>query len=144
MKTNHYMNFTNHMLADMEAFLKVIHGSFLTTSKQPLPILKQAAEIVFNNSSTVHDKGLYDKLIMDCSFKQNLFTKRPHDFTGGCKSFHPVLTSNGFCYSFNSNQTSDVWKQSKVIKSFQNVFKWEPSREHFRGPGIVEGKFDIC
>ena len=63
---------------NMATFLIAMHGSFLTTSKKPLPIWKNLANELFNetqNELQTRKKGLYDKLIMECSFKGQLVSE---------------------------------------------------------------------
>ena len=60
---------------NIASFLIAIQGSFLTASKKPLPIWKNLANELFNetqNDLQTRKKGLYDKLIMECSFKGQL------------------------------------------------------------------------
>ena len=84
-------------------------------------------------------KGLYDKLIIDCAFREDISLKRRPD--GGCPGFYPTLTTNGMCYTFNGKPTSELWQDSKMINSFSAIF---PSHSNdnktFGGSRTVQGK----
>ena len=56
--------------------------------------------------------GMYDKLVMQYAFNQNILKKQQDDYDGGSELFTPTLTTNGLCYSFNSENYSSVWKES--------------------------------
>ena len=65
----------------------------------------ETAETVFNDTkdrSFVERYGLYDKVIMGCSFQEDLTKKKLTDTEsqGGCQYFHQSLTNNSLCYSF--------------------------------------------
>ena len=67
-----------YIMDNMEPFLIAMHGSFLTASKKPLPIWKNLANELFNktqNELQTRKKGLYDKLIMECSFMGQLISE---------------------------------------------------------------------
>ena len=76
--------------------ITVYSGSFPTTRKKPLPIWRTTAQDVFGKNllkdSVVKENGLYDKVIMDCSFKETL--GKSMDLTGGCKYFKETLTGS--------------------------------------------------
>ena len=42
----------------------------------------------------------------------NILKKQQDDYDGGSELFTPTLTTNGLCYSFNSENYSSVWKES--------------------------------
>ena len=85
-------------------------------------------------------KGLYDKLIIDCAFREDISLKRKPD--GGCPGFYPTLTTNGMCYTFNGKPTSELWQSSKMIDSFTTLFPSHPtSNKTFGGPRSVQGMF---
>ena len=69
----------------------------------------------------VADNGLYNKLIMKCSFKDRM-SKISKTETEGCRGFRPTITSNGMCYTFNGKKTSELWKPSGMITTFANLF----------------------
>ena len=88
----------------------------------------------------VQTKGLYDKLIIDCAFKEDISLKRQPDC--GCKGFHPTLTTNGMCYTFNGKPTSELWQPSKMINSFSTLFPSHPTNNKtFGGPRTAQGIF---
>ena len=88
----------------------------------------------------VQTKGLYDKLIIDCAFQEDISLKRQPD--GGCKGFHPTLTTNGMCYTFNGKPTSELWQPSKMINSFSTLFPLRPTNNKtFGGPRTAQGIF---
>lgn len=85
-------------------------------------------------------KGLYDKLIIDCAFREDISLKRKPD--EGCPGFYPTLTTNGMCYTFNGKPTSELWQSSKMIESFTTLFPSHPtSNKTFGGPRSVQGMF---
>ena len=93
--------------------------------KSPLPIWKQTAEKSFsliNDDDVVKKRGTYDKIIIDCAFREDLRRKESPDPDGGCDGFHPSLTTNGICYTFNGKRTSDIWQSSEMITTFSNLF----------------------
>ena len=61
-------------------------------------------------------------MIIDCAFKENLRRKKNPEPNGGCEGFLPSLTTNGMCFTFNGNETSKLWKPSKLITAFTNLF----------------------
>ena len=145
MKTNDLFNFTKIVRGNLKEFLMVTHGSFLTAEKQDLPLWFQTANILFNQTrkmnSHMKKKSHYDKLIMECAFRRNLLTQRDFDHEGGCEFFNPTLTSNGLCYSFNSQTVSRIWKPTNLTNAFQDVFPTTFSNEVFFGAGKSEGKY---
>ena len=88
----------------------------------------------------LNTKGLYDKLIIDCAFREDISLKRKPD--GGCPGFYPTLTTNGMCYTFNGKPTSELWQSSKMIDSFTTLFPSHPtSNKTFGGSRSVQGMF---
>ena len=86
----------------------------------------------------VQTKGLYDKLIIDCAFREDISLKRQPG--NSCKGFHPTLTTNGMCYTFNGKPTSELWQPSKMINSFSTLFPLHPTNNKtFGGPRTVQG-----
>ena len=135
MKSNYYLNFTNHIRADWSSFLTASHGSFKTASNQTLPIWNEVAKKLFNATHISNDKsgkGLYDKLIMQCGFREEISKKKHFDLKGGCSSFHPTLTTNGMCHSFNSDNTSNIWQSSNITKFFSSMFPGIQSQKKFQ------------
>ena len=144
MKNNRNFNFTHYVKKNMKAFLLATHGSFLTASKETSPFYSQTAQTLFNQSNVdSSQKGYYDKLIMECAFREDLFTKRPFDLDGGCELFSPALTTNGFCYSFNAMPTADIWNSTDIMDEFRNSFPSHHSEEFFHDFGRKQGKIDF-
>ena len=135
MKVNQFLNFTNLVRADWTTFINAIHGSFKTASNQTLPIWNEVANKLFNATHISDDmtgKGLYDKLIMQCGFREDMSKKMHFNLKGGCDSFHPTLTTNGMCHSFNSEITSNIWQSSNVTNSSSTMFPWKQSEKKFQ------------
>ena len=135
MKVSQSLDFTNHIKADLTSFLIAIHGSFKTASNKTLPIWNEVAKKLFKAQHISEDmsgKGLHDKLIMQCGFREDMSKKKQFNLKGGCDSFHPTLTTNGMCYSFNSEITSNIWKSSNITKSISNIFPWKRSEKKFQ------------
>ena len=135
MKVNTFLSFTNHIRADLSTFLFAIHGSFKTASEQTLPIWKEVAKKLFNATHISSDKlgkGLYDKLIMQCGFREDMSKKEHFNLKGGCDSFYPTLTTNGMCHSFNSEISSNIWQSSNITNSFSTTFPREQSEKKFQ------------
>ena len=125
MPNNTFFNFTNYIRADLRTFLIAIHGSSLTASNQTLPIWKQLGSMLLNSTNGLHDnmaRGLYDKLIMQCGFKQDISQREHFTPEGGCHLFDPTLTTNGMCYTFNGAKTSDIWKSTELTNLFKDIF----------------------
>ena len=143
MKNNHHFKFTEHIKADMTAFLIATHGSFLTTDKQPPSVWTKVAEAIFNE--TTHTPGMskkstYNKLIMKCAFKESIGREKNIHLDGACEGFHPTITTNGFCYSFGGPKISHIWKPSNITNAFDNTFTWDNHQEMFFGATIIDGK----
>ena len=137
-------NFTQHIQEDFSTFWKVYAGSFPTALKDSSNVWGETAGKVFGqalNQSSVEEIGLYDKLIMDCSFKERLMKKAgtDADLSGGCKYFDHTLTSNGLCYSFNGLAPSSTWRPSNVIQAFNETFNTKHGSEKFGGAGSNQG-----
>ena len=118
-------------------------GSFPTASQDTLPIWATTAETAFRNTKEekiVKRRGLYDKSIIDCAFREDLRRRKFPEVNGGCKGFYPSLTTNGMCYTFNGKATSEVWKSSDVISTFNDLFPTESkSNKFFGGSRTVQG-----
>ena len=104
---------------DFQTCLKIIFnailslGSFHTASKHPLTVWGETAKKYFNlikNDDFVKRRGVYDKMIIDCAFREDLRRRRSPDPNGGCEGFQPSLTTNGMCHTFNGKKTSELWK----------------------------------
>jgi hypothetical protein len=118
-------------------------GSFPTASKLTLPIWAHTAKLTFNHTKeekSVQNIGVYDKSIIDCAFREDLRKKKIPDAIGGCKGFHPSLTTNGMCYTFNGKSPSALWKSSKMISTFATLFKSNSTEDKvFGGSRTVQG-----
>ena len=130
----------------MKTFLTALHGSVLMASKEALPIWGRVADQSFNQTRSEHSNskvGQYDKLVMQYAFKQNILRKQQDDYDGGSELFTPTLTTNGLCYSFNSEDYSSVWKESEVTNTFNELFPHNNTATFFQGAEITDGEFLI-
>ena len=113
--------------------------------KYPLSIWKETAEKSFNlinGDDFVKKFGMYDKIIIDCAFREDLSQKENPDSVGGCDGFHPSLTTNGLCYTFNGKATSDLWKSSDMITTFSKIFQTKyKNNKTFGGSRTVQGNY---
>ena len=75
-------------------------------------------------------------------FKQNILRKHRDDYDadGGSELFTPTLTTNGLCYSFNGEKYSDVWKESEVTNTFNELFPHNSSAGFFQGAEVTDGE----
>ena len=109
----------------------------------PLSVWKETAEKSFkliNGDDIVKRRGTYDKIIIDCAFREDLRRKGNPDPDGGCDGFHPSLTTNGMCYTFNGKRTSDLWQSSQMITTFNNLFPSHSNNNNtFGGSRTVQG-----
>ena len=110
--------------------------------KSPLPIWSEIAKGTFSHirgDEFVNRGGVYDKVIIDCAFRENLRRKLP-DSIGGCEGFHPSLTTNGICYTFNGKATSELWKSSEITNTLTDLFpSFSRNNKHFGGSRTVQG-----
>ena len=120
-------------------------GSFHTAMKSPLPIWSDTAKKVFSHTKGddfVNRRGVYDKIIIDCAFRENLMRRKRPDSNGGCEGFSPSLTTNGMCYTFNGKETSELWKPSEIITSFTDLFPSHSRNDKtFGGSRTVQGNY---
>ena len=120
-------------------------GSFHTPLKHPLPIWRKTAKAVFNQTKDVgyvKQRGVYEKMIIDCAFRENLQRKKELSDGGGCEDFEPSLTSNGICYTFNGYHSSELWKNSKMTTAFAKLFPLKiESDKRFGGSRTTQGNF---
>ena len=139
-------DFTNQIKKDMPTFLATYAASIQTISGHSTntALWRDVAKRIFKETRKEEDvikQGYYDKLIMSCTFKVPLMSKRP-DIIRGCMDFYHSLTSNGLCQSFNSIEPSRLWKDADIIQSFNQVFgRFQDKNRRFRGIGHSEGKF---
>ena len=85
-------------------------------------------------------KGLFDGLFLDCSFQEQFMTE---GLTGGCNLFQQSLTSNGLCFSFNTETPSNIWDDSFSLATVMEEFgDLKPTKFfNFTGTGSKEGRF---
>ena len=121
-------------------------GSFHTASKYPLSIWKETAKKSFNSikdDDFVQRRGVYDKLIIDCAFRENLKKKKLPDVDQGCEGFQPSLTTNGMCYTFNGKENDELWKSSLLTSTFKNLFPlMSENNKNFGGERTAQGNFN--
>ena len=121
----------------------IFSGTFPTALKYPLPFWHETAKEMFSNveeGQYVQSNGLFDKLIVDCAFREDISLKKHPDGTGGCEGFYPTLTTNGLCYTFNGKSSSELWQSSKMINTFQTLFPSNPkNNKTFGGLRTVQG-----
>ena len=87
----------------------------------------------------VSQRGVYDKFIIDCAFKENLQRKKKPS-SGGCDGFEPSITTNGMCYTFNGEHSSDIWKTSEMMTAFFQLFPGQDQRKKtFGGTRTTQG-----
>ena len=92
------------------------------------------------NEDFIGQRGTYDKLIIDCAFKKSLQRKKQPS-NGGCDNFEPSITTNGLCYTFNGQSSSEIWKPSKMMTTFSHLFPSEAqNKKKFGGTRTVQGK----
>ena len=95
---------------------------------------------VFNSVISDLYRGHFDKLVLDCAFKQNLLTDRKSIFgmAGSCEMFRPMLTMQGFCHTFNGITLKKVWQSNDMMNAFQDTFRTDHLGEYFQGAGQAE------
>ena len=146
MENNYLFDFTKYIREDMRTFLIAHHGSVMTASKETMQIWGQVADESFNQTRSEHSSskvGMYDKLVMQYAFKQNIWNKHQDDYDGGSELFTPTLTTNGLCHSFNSENYSSVWKESEVTNNFNELFPHNNIAEFFQGAQVTDGEILI-
>ena len=146
MENNYLFDFTKYIREDMKTFLIAHHGSVLMASKEAMQIWEKVADESFNQTRSEHMSskvGMYDKLVMQYAFKENIQKKQQNDYDGGSELFTPTLTTNGLCYSFNSENYSSVWKESEVTNTFNGLFPHNKSAGFFQGAEVTDGEILI-
>ena len=102
---------------------------------------------MFNNTREegfVNRNSIFDKVIIDCAFREDLRRKKVPDLAGGCDGFQPSLTTGGFCYTFNGKESSSLWKSSEMINTFSNVFPSNlTGNKKFGGSRTAQGKYNL-
>ena len=145
LKNNTLFDFTNYIKEDLTTFLASYSASFPSTQLQQTTskLLKKAAKNVFLDSYLDRDikgNGNYDNLIMDC-FHQKPLLSHKIDLSRGCSDFYPILTNNGLCHTFNGIESSKIWNDAEIIKSFNKLFgNYETTSKTFWGSGASKGK----
>jgi hypothetical protein len=140
-------DFSNDIVEDFSTFFKVISGSFPTALKETQPtIWFETAKVVFNDTlhrDFVEKYGLYDKVIMGCSFREDLTKKKWKDTEpqGGCQYFDQSVTNNGLCYSFNALKPSTIWKPSQLINLLEKNVTEDYFDYRYGGTGATRGNF---
>ena len=142
-------DFTRYIKDDYSSFLQVYMHSYPTVIDNPKMNLvwQKAAERMFGDTldnRIVHGNGMFDKLFLDCSFKGQ-FLKAGKPLTGNCDMFQPSLTSNGLCFSFNTNSTpSSIWSNSfSFAKAIEEMGAIKPRKVlNFAGAGANEGRYN--
>ena len=139
-------DYSQFILQDIPTFLRVSAGSHPTALKQRFPVWQWLGSTVFKHTvdqEIVENKGLYDKSVIQCSFKKmaakNIVKKSL--ISSGCEFFQHSLTNNGFCYSFNGLGSSDIWRPSKLIEAFHRDFSTTQQRfqQNYAGAGTNQG-----
>ena len=138
--------FTKLIRDDFLTFLQVyIHSHPTATDNQKMNLVWQkAAEKVFGatlDSGIVHGNGLFDKLFLNCSFKgQFMMAVEPLD--RDCDLFQQSVTSNGLCFSFNTETPSNIWSDSfSLAKAVEEMGAIKPRKIlNFGGAGASEGE----
>jgi hypothetical protein len=140
-------DFSSQIVEDFSTFFKVINGSFPTAlNGTQASIWFETAKAVFNDTkhpAFVEKYGLYDKVIMSCSFQEDLTKKKVKDteFQGGCQYFDQSLTNNGLCYSFNALKPSSIWKTSQLINLLEENARTDYFNYRYGGTGATRGNF---
>ena len=108
----------------------------------PQTFWRQIAKHLFSSIKEDKGTGIMDKVIIDCAFKEDLQLRKKYpEGHGGCNGFHPSLTTNGMCYTFNGKETSELWQPSEMFTTFANLFPLKHKTNNtFGGRGTVQGK----
>ena len=145
MEKNKFFNFTRHIHADLKTFLIATHGSQLDPARNSSLVWRETAQNLYENlkdDSFVLDNGLYDKLIMECTFRRNLLRKKTFDHDkDGCDAFLPTLTTNGLCHTINGQKPSKTWREANITTELDKLFPKNHSVEYFQGAGATEGRY---
>ena len=116
-----------------------------------------------NNETNAKDSVYFDNLIIDCAYQRPLMMMSndyepdqensfvQHSIQNpkglkiedlGCDQFHPILTSNGLCHSFNGVGPENIYSNAKIVQAFISLFgSIDKQSKKFRGTGHSEGKF---
>ena len=141
-------DYPKYILQDFETILNVFSGSHATALKHNTQLWHEVAKAVFKDiisNNVVGNKGVFDKSIIQCSFKKRMvkFQQKNSLFSSGCELFQRTLTNNGVCYSFNALKSFDVWRESKVLDTFHRNLKgkFHNTLRNYAGAGANEGNY---
>ena len=120
-------------------------GTFHTPQKEIQSTWNRTATRVFKpeemqSDEIINEKGLYDKMIMDCAFKEDLKRRVDPNIEGGCDDFFFSLTTNGLCYTFNGKPADTVWEPSTKMDEVLKIWPQGKADKNFGGSGAVQGK----
>ena len=139
-------DFTKNIQDDFWTFVQVYMQSHLTgvDNNEINTVWMKTAKKIFGSildDKIVQSNGMFDGLFLDCSFQEQFMTE---ELAGGCNLFKHSLTSNGLCFSFNSEIPSNIWDNTfslaKVIGAVREIKTTNIS--NFAGTGSKEGKFN--
>ena len=113
-------------------------------NKKMNKVWTKAAKKVFGatlDKTVVQSNGLFDGLFLDCSFQEQFMIE---ELAGECNLFQQSMTSNGLCFSFNTENPSNIWKNgSSLVKAIEDLGEIKPTKiSNFAGTGSKEGKFN--
>ena len=126
----------------------MISGTFHTPQKQAQEIWNDTARAMFEphelqEEEIIERKGLYDKMILDCAFKEDLKRRiDPVKKDGGCDNFFFSITTNGLCYTFNGKPAKEIWEyydNSEYMDTFTETWPQGKADKNFGGSGAVQG-----
>ena len=107
--------------------------------------MQQKKYFLTNNETSAKDSGYFDNLIIDCAYQRPLMMMSDDyepDLAYSCDEFHPILTSNGLCHSFNGIGPEKIYSDAKIVRAFTSLFgNIDEQSKKFRGSGHSEGKF---
>ena len=152
-------NFTDIITFDMDTFLISYIESypFIRSKRSFQSLWAKIAYNIFNGSThnleqdfqdsddtrlNIPEKYLNnfkptDELVFSCSFQRPFRTHSKEK----CREFQYSLTNNGICYSFNGPRFSDIWKNSLITTTLDDLKVNNDTFEnkYFRGTGESEG-----
>ena len=124
-------------------------GTYLTPQTQTRKVWNETAQALFTGKrelmwprfqDTLERRQLYDKMIIDCAFKQDLKRRIEPNLKGGCDEFYFSLTTNGLCYTFNGKNQRDLWEPSEALDVLMENYPQGEADKNFGGSGAVQGK----
>ena len=139
--------FTQYIENDFSTFLTVYLATHPTANNNHKikMFLERTAKRVFGanfEKSFVQNNGLFDKILIDCSFNDQ-FMKVGKPLKANCDLFQHALTSNGLCQSFNTETPSKIWHDNFIsAKDIEDLVELKPRNiKNFVGAGSNEGLF---